>query len=180
MTPDALGPDRRAQTVQDFAVGASVFLLTVAFTFAFVPSIFTPFDSEVAAGAGPQADRVATSLTQDLSMDERSNWLDPTRTGDFFRDTTEPDSTEDLQNRFDLPFASNVNITVVPIEGGEPIVSSFLNARLAIGDEFHDRPAASVSRVVVIPGVRQCDPTIDAGGDPGIQGKACRMTVRVW
>jgi len=172
MTPDALGPDRRAQTVQDFAVGAGVFLLTVAFTFAFVPSIFTPFDSEVVAGAGPQADRVATSLTQDLSMDEQSNWLDGPETGEFFDgDSPGPTNPDELQDRFDLPLASNIRIVVVPVEGGSPVVWHPTNTVLAIGDEFNNRPAASVSRVVAIPGIQRCDPA---------KGNACRMIVRVW
>ena len=39
----ALAGDDRAQTVLDFVVGMSVFLLVVGFTFAFVPSLLEPY-----------------------------------------------------------------------------------------------------------------------------------------
>ncbi|WP_117591728.1 DUF7287 family protein [Haloprofundus halophilus] len=51
----------RAQTTIDFAIGAGVFLLAVAFVVAFVPSMLSPF-----AGGGQEdtvvADRVASQL----------------------------------------------------------------------------------------------------------------------
>lgn len=168
-----LASDRRGQTVQDFAVGTSVFLLTVAFTFAFVPSIFTPFQSEVITGAGPQSDRVATNVTQDLSIEGRSNWLDGTETEEFFDDGTSPTDADELKNRFDLPFAAKINITVRPIDGGSPVDDPGGDP-LTIGDTYRDRPAASVTRIVVVKGVDECDPTM------GADGKACQLTVRVW
>ncbi|WP_224269570.1 DUF7287 family protein [Haloprofundus salinisoli] len=57
----ALRRDPRAQTTIDFAIGAGVFLLTVAFVVAFVPSMLAPF-----ADGGQEdtvvADRVASNL----------------------------------------------------------------------------------------------------------------------
>lgn len=55
----------RAQTPIDFAVGASVFLLTLGFVIAFVPTVFDPF----AGGATAMpvvSDRVAAGLAGDL------------------------------------------------------------------------------------------------------------------
>jgi len=55
----------RAQTPIDFAVGAGVFLLTLAFVIAFVPTVFDPFSG--AATASPVvSDRVAAGLASDL------------------------------------------------------------------------------------------------------------------
>lgn len=55
----------RAQTPIDFAVGASVFLLTLGFVIAFVPTVFDPF-----AGAETAlpvvSDRVASGLVGDF------------------------------------------------------------------------------------------------------------------
>ncbi|MFD1571767.1 DUF7287 family protein [Halorubrum laminariae] len=56
---------RRAQTPIDFAVGAGVFLLTLAFVVAFVPSLFDPFAA--ADTASPLvSDRVAAGLADDI------------------------------------------------------------------------------------------------------------------
>ena len=55
----------RAQTPIDFAVGASVFLLTLAFVIAFTPTLFDPFTGP--ATASPVvSDRVAAGLAGDL------------------------------------------------------------------------------------------------------------------
>ncbi len=61
MTPGSM----RAQTTLDFAVGMSVFLLTVIFVISFAPTMFDPF----AGGSGTKlivADRAATTLSGDL------------------------------------------------------------------------------------------------------------------
>lgn len=60
----------RGQTTLDFAAGISVFLLTVIFVFAFVPSLLAP-----ATGSQPSntvvADRIATDLAQEELAVER-------------------------------------------------------------------------------------------------------------
>jgi hypothetical protein len=55
----------RGQTTLDFAVGSSVFLLTVIFVIVYAPTLFDPF----AGGTGTKllvADRAATSLSGDF------------------------------------------------------------------------------------------------------------------
>jgi len=59
------GPSERGQTTLDFAVGAGVFLLTIAFVLVFVPTMFDPF----AGGTGADlatVDRIADQLAGDL------------------------------------------------------------------------------------------------------------------
>ena len=72
----------RAQTTIDFAIGIGLFLLVVAFVVAFVPTIFTPFQST----QGPQtADRIATSLSTDRLGDPSNPYvLNATCTDGFF------------------------------------------------------------------------------------------------
>ncbi|OYR38834.1 hypothetical protein DJ82_10325 [Halorubrum sp. Ib24] len=61
----ASGGAGRAQTPIDFAVGASVFLLTLGFVIAFVPTVFDPFAG--AETASPVvSDRVAAGLVGDF------------------------------------------------------------------------------------------------------------------
>lgn len=52
----------RAQTTVDFGIGAGVFLLVVAFTVAFIPSMLQPFDRGLQEET-VAADRVADQLT---------------------------------------------------------------------------------------------------------------------
>lgn len=59
----------RGQTPVDFALGIGLFLLTVAFVFAFIPSIFAPFEG----GSGELlvlADRSADHLAGNLLVDD--------------------------------------------------------------------------------------------------------------
>ncbi|WP_442908197.1 DUF7287 family protein [Halobacterium sp. KA-6] len=76
----------RAQTTMDFAAGVSIFLVTVAFAFAFVPGIITPFaDPDV--GDPVSANRIADDLATDrLASPNQPYALDTERTAAFFAD----------------------------------------------------------------------------------------------
>jgi hypothetical protein len=75
----------RAQTPIDFAVGAGVFLLTLAFVIAFVPSVFDPF-SGAATASTVVSDRVAAGLVGDLlaASPTEPGVLSPACTAAFF------------------------------------------------------------------------------------------------
>lgn len=105
----------RGQTPLDFAVGMSVFLITVTFVFSFVPGMLGPFQS------GPQeatvvADRVASQLVGTTLTDGGSQYiLDTGCTLAFFND-----SLDDTGCGFDTDTAiadrmgtdQNLNVTV--------------------------------------------------------------------
>ncbi len=162
----------RGQTVQDFAIGASVFLLTVAFVFAFVPTLFTPFENDRAAGLESQASRTAAAIVDQGSIDGRSNWMTDSSAVSAI---SAGGTGTDLQDKYDLPTTSQVNVTVTPMPSGNDTILTAPGGALASGDEFRDRPSATSSRIVVIQGVPACDPTTDPSA-----GMACRLTVRVW
>ncbi len=175
----------RGQTVQDFAIGASVFLLTIAFVFAFIPTLFTPFEDSIAPGLDSQASRTAAAIVDQGSIDGRSNHMTATGAQDAILPNPSggpPGESEDLQNEYDLPETSQVNVTVTPMPPDDDTVLGLPSgATLGSGNEFRGRPAATVSRIVVIEGVPECDPTIDSDtSEPGFQGQACRLTVRIW
>ena len=73
----------RGQTTIDFAVGTTLFLLTIAFVFAFVPVMFQPFST---TQSDPLvADRVANRLATDVLGDPAEPYvLDETCTEVFF------------------------------------------------------------------------------------------------
>jgi hypothetical protein len=154
----------RGQTPQDFAVGISVFLLTVAFAFAFVPSIFTPFSSDTPPGAAQQADRVASQMIDEYSTAGRDNWLD----GDFQSEVLSEDS-DGLADRFGLPELRDVNVTVFNVTDERNFTR--IDATGASSEGF---TTASVSRIVVIEGIPECNP------DDPADGKVCRLVVEVW
>ena len=97
--------DLRAQTTMDFAAGISVFLVTVAFAFAFVPGIIAPF-----ADAGTADPVTANRLADDLATDRLAApgdeyVLDSERAADLFGDA-------DAVDRLAVPEYRTVNVTV--------------------------------------------------------------------
>jgi len=159
----------RAQTAIDYGIGVGVFLLVVAFVFAFMPSMFAPFTST----SGDElvvADRSADYLTSDLLIEEagRSVVLNATCTEAFF-DTA---GSDPAGCRFDEDAA---------------------NLESALGVE---RPGVRLNVTVRngSSGVRELDGTrLVAGGRPGpsadvlvarrsvlLDGEQNRVVVRVW
>ena len=169
----------RGQTVQDFAIGASVFLLTIAFVFVFIPTLFTPFEDEVDPGLDSQVDRVASAIVDNGSIDSKPNRMTNSTAEAAI---VAPGNGADLQDAYGLPSTSQVNVTVRPIDPNEDdtIVTISGGTELASGDVYKDRPAATASRIIVIEGLPECDPAVDASPADGVQGQACRLTVRVW
>jgi hypothetical protein len=105
----------RAQTTMDFAVGVSVFLLTVAFAVAFVPGVITPF-ADVDAGDPVTANRVADDLAGDrLAAPDAPYDLDEDATAAFF------DGDAGLTDRLSLRSYTSVNVTLVDA-ADDPVV----------------------------------------------------------
>lgn len=65
----------RGQTTLDFAFGVSIFLLSVIFVFAFVPSLFAPFQTDQAKSL--TANRVADTLAQDVLLSDDPETMEP-------------------------------------------------------------------------------------------------------
>ncbi|WP_049893533.1 DUF7287 family protein [Halogranum rubrum] len=87
----------RGQTTLDYAIGAGVFLVTVAFVVAFIPSMIQPFDQS-AQEELVASDRVATQLSKGTLGDPADPYvLSPRCVANFFRET--PRTT--LSCRFD-------------------------------------------------------------------------------
>lgn len=149
----------RGQTVQDFAIGMSIFLLVVAFVFAFVPTILAPHDAGVGGSEAAQADRVATAIGGTLSEEGTPNTVDGGDLDDYFDDLDALDDDE-LREEFGLPLTARTNVTVANVSDGE--------VRHEAGQTHRaDRATTTATRIV-----RTTD---DEGCDP-----ACRITVRVW
>lgn len=160
--PASGSPRDRGQTTQDFAIGIGIFLLAIAFVFAFVPTVITPF-SGAPGGDAPQAERIAADVVGNLSTDAAPNQID----GDELADWDEGNLSH-----FGLRSTDHVNVTVVSLEDDENTVTVD-GDRLAAGEEYDDQSAAVVSRLVTV---------VDDDGDPvaECEDSACRLVVRVW
>lgn len=78
----------RGQTTLDFAVGMSIFLLTLAFVFTFVPGMLAPFDDTTQAET-VAANRVAENLTTGTLGDPDAPYvLDRQCVVEFFNSST--------------------------------------------------------------------------------------------
>jgi len=104
----------RGQTTQDFAVGISVFLLTIAFVFAFIPTIFTPFDTDVGGSDTSNADRVASTFIENHSVEGKLGTLDADTARAFFSAGGNGDG---LRDRYSLSTVTRINVTVRSQDG---------------------------------------------------------------
>ncbi|WP_049937026.1 DUF7287 family protein [Haloplanus natans] len=110
----------RAQTTLDFAVGVSLFLGVVVLAFAFMPSMFAPFETDTGAEF-VVADRAADRLSADALVESPADpsVLDADCTADFFdADGTAPptcrydDDAAALRPALGLDGNVRVNVTV--------------------------------------------------------------------
>lgn len=152
--------DERGQTLHDFALGVSVFLVTVSVVLTMIPGIFAPFSASTQSQHSVVADQVASGVLDDLTEDGRRNHLDTAGTDAFFDGSTVPGTAADLRNRYRLERFTKVNVELVT--GDE----SF-----SIGDDYEGEAVASTQRVV----------TMNGTGDGGWScSPSCRIIVRVW
>lgn len=152
--------NQRGQTLHDFAIGVSVFLITLSVVLTMIPGIFTPFSASTQSQHSVIADRVASGVLDDLSEDGTRNRLDTAGTDAFFDDASTPVDATDLRNRYGLERTANVNVELITGE------ESF-----AVGDDYEGRAVASTQRVV----------TMDGTGSGGWScSPSCRIIVRVW
>ncbi|MFB6085127.1 MAG: hypothetical protein ABEJ94_12870 [Halorientalis sp.] len=160
MHDSTLSGDRRGQTLQDFVLGVSVFLVVVVFVFGLFPSFLSPFTAGVDASERAQADRLARNLIENHSVQAAGNALN----GTALSNTMQKSETA-LRERFGLSSTSGINVTVRTLDG--PRIVRYDGTRLAVGSNRADETGASVSRLVSIAGSEKCQP-------------GCRLVVRVW
>lgn len=111
-------PDTRGQTLHDFAIGMTIFLLILGYVFAFVPGLFTPFSPDADATT-VRADRTAALLTADALAENDSSpgQLNATCTVAFFDESASVPADcrfadADLWTVTGLPERTGVNVTV--------------------------------------------------------------------
>jgi len=175
--------DNRGQTPQDFVVGASILLVTIIATFAFVQgSVYQAYEDPIDGDLETASEMVATYLVESYSVDtERSvlRYNESDGTGIY----EELQADADLNNLktasgvdvgTDRRRVPNVNVSIInssAIEGGTraPAERGADSENLAWGPEYRGQDgAASTTRIVRL-------------SDPGHKCKTvCWLTVRAW
>lgn len=156
----SLSGDTRGQTLQDYITGVVLMLVVVVFVLGLFPNFLSPFDAGVSGAERAQADRVADTLTTNLSVESGRNTLNATT----LRGVVNL-SQERLRERYALPETVNVNITVRELDGND-IVSTASGVPLATSQNRKNNTAAAASRVITLDNGR-CRP-------------GCRLVVKVW
>ena len=156
----SIGSADRGQTTQDFAVGIGIFLLAIAFTFSFLPSIITPFDSSVGGAETAQADRIADLIVHNASTGS-DNEINTTAFKNVY-------AKDDLADELGLRQTNGHVVDQVSVRveylGNSTVIGPADD--WTGGDAYNDQPAASSARIVTT-GTNNCEP-------------ACRLVVRVW
>lgn len=151
----------RGQTLQDYALGISLFLLTVFFVIGLiVPSLLAPFQTDAGGDNEAQADRVATALVQNASDSGRLNELNVS-----IVESVVGKSTDDLREQYHIPSTSWVNISLWTLNGSD-IVTSTSGTDLMTAESPEGGESATSARIVTLSD-QSCD-------------TACRLVVRVW
>lgn len=106
----------RGQTTIDFLVGIGVFMVTFGFVVGFIPSVVAPF----ADNQEPPvvADRVVSTLTDDLLASQSSGVLNTSCTLAFFDDSLSSsecsfDNSNDLTDRVGITSRYRLNISLI-------------------------------------------------------------------
>ena len=173
----------RAQTPIDFAVGAGVFLLTLAFVIAFVPTLFDPFSA--ASTASPVvSDRVAAGVTGDLlaASPAEPGVLSPACTVAFLTANGTLGSEADCHPDVDENVATHFGI-----DGDVQVVIHAPDRRDPGTNASNLSIATRHGRFEVAPDRTTADPSDAVGADitvsqrlVSIGGTQYRLTVRVW
>lgn len=150
-----LTSDLRGQTLQDYVIGVSIFLLATAFVVGFIPTLFTPFTAPVDASQTAQADRYAAEVLSEVTQPDSKNVLDGAETDSFF-------ANESNLDRIPTSEQADVNVTLVDGNG---------TVQHAIGLPYQGESTAAATRIVV--------PESGYGGNHTCTA-TCRIEVRLW
>lgn len=159
--PRSLAGDDRGQTLQDYLLGISVFIVVVFVALGFFPNFLDGLQTDSMGGQEAQADRIGREIVSEYAVNGTVNELDADRL-----ETLKTKSEDDLREKFGLPDTTNINITVETLDS-----SGFINrsgATLNSEPQYYASQAGSSARIVTL-----SDPTYDCT-------PACRLVVRVW
>ena len=126
-------------------------MLAVAFVFAFIPTVITPF-GDAGGAETAQADRIAATIVAEADSSEPNNITEAI-------DSFDGKNESELAESFGLRTAgAGINVTVSTLDGETHLYASKAT--------YDGQSGASATRIVT---------TYDEDCEP-----ACKLTVRVW
>ena len=158
------GPQRfdsgtRGQTLQDYTIGISLFLITLAAVLTGLLGFTSPLTAGVSEEDVSQSQRVSTAMVQNLSTGRQPNELDAARVGSTL---ARPAST--LKTRWGIEATTSLNVSVTTLNG--TVIVERGGAKLTAGASYRNESTGTASRVVTL--------------DDGTCDPSCRLVVRAW
>lgn len=156
------GMDARGQTLHDYVVGISVFVLTVAVVLGLLPSVVAPFQDGTGAVDGTISTRVGDRIVSNLSETGSPNVLEAEGISALMA-KDEPA----LRSRFGLKSDRYVNLSLQSLAESTFLTNSS-GIRQTAGASAGSEDVTTSARVVDI-------------SESGFDCRpACRLVVRVW
>jgi hypothetical protein len=145
-------------------VGISIFLLTVMFVFAFVPSVLQPSAVGEETTLTAEADRVASGAMSNLSIPAKPNKLNKTKTDKFFGHFKKNNASV-FREQYGLPSHVEINVTIRRMDETATLANA--TGPYAFGDEYRTQQAVVVKRVITMDHHNKCQ-------------TGCLLIVRIW
>ncbi|QLH76341.1 hypothetical protein HZS55_03050 [Halosimplex rubrum] len=154
-----LGAADRGQTLHDYTVGISLFIITVSTVLVGLFGFVGPLSTGVGSEEVSQSERISTALVQNLSTGRQPNEL---RAGLLTTALSRPETQ--LRTRWGLERSTRFNVTFTTLNGSRIVTGG--GTKLAAGSNYEGNAAGSTARIVQF--------------DDGTCRPACRLTVRTW
>ena len=149
----------RGQTLQDYTIGISLFIITVSAVLAGLLGFTTPLSAGVTDEDVSQSQRITTAMVQNLSTGRQPNELDAVRLN-----ATLNRSVDRLRSRWGVETTTSLNVTLSTLNGTRIVERE--DVKLTAGSSYRNRSTATASRVVTL--------------DDGACDPSCRLVVRTW
>lgn len=149
----------RGQTLQDYTLGISLFIVTVAAAVAGIFGFIGPASPGVSSDDVAQTERISTTMVQNLSTGRQPNELRADRLN-----STLDQSLGTLRSRWGVETSANLNVTLVTLNGSRII--EWDGTKQTAGSAYAGHATGSTSRIVTL--------------DDGTCTPSCRLVVRAW
>lgn len=152
--------DDRGQTLQDYVIGISIFVVVVFLALSFFPGLLNDFQSGSVGDHEAQADRISRQIVTNNTVPGTENQLNATAIEGMM-----DQSEDDLRQRFGVNDTVNLNITLESLNG-----DYYINDTRTLTSEpnYYDTTAGTSARIVTL-------------SDDGYGcSPACRLVVRAW
>lgn len=154
-----LGPAERGQTLHDYTIGISLFVLTVSAVLAALFGFLGPLSVGVGSEEVAQSERISETMVQNLSSERQPNEL----RADGLESTLDQ-SVDRLRARWGIERSTSLNVTLTTLNGSRILERG--GTKLTVGSQYEGSATGTTARIVTL--------------DDGTCDPACRLVVRTW